>query len=293
MTSKTQNAKHTIVLSPSCHPSSPSSYKQTSHLATCTPKQPTRVFNFYAECFHLNAKIDNRMLHRGILQSMIRKASGHERRRAYRYVATLSVEVTAASIVACGLVVASINEQNKNLVTRMEYWDHNPEDFDYYVTRSEMTKDHLPILLRKFDHEHLDVWPWIWTHPNNDGPHHVYIGINYDVLDEIMKLCNGEHSEQNNILIDASEEALRKVAMEHIHIHKQRYKKREDDNDHDDDDDSDSDDHDDDDHDCMSIYSRYQCGLVTDSQLELLNEDAKILMLDDERVVAYDFLTVL
>jgi hypothetical protein len=232
------------------------------------------------------------MLHRGVLQSMIRKVSGHERGRSY--VATLSVEVTTtvASIFACGLMIASANQQNKKNVTQMEYWDHNPKDFDYYVARSEMTKDHLPILLRKFDHEQLDVWPWIWTHPNNDGPHHVYIGINHDVLDEIMELCNGKHSEQNNILIVASEEALHKVAQEHRH--KQRNKKREDGHD---DDDVDADDHnhnhDHNNDDCMNIYSRCQCGLVTDSQLELLNEDAKILMLDDERVVAYDFLTVL
>lgn len=194
-----------------------------------------------------------------------------------------TAELNAASILAYCLVVASITQHKKNPATQMEYWDHNPKDFDYYITKSQMSKDHLPILLHKFDHENLDVWPWIWTHPNNDGPHHVYIGINHDILDDIEKLCSGENSEQINILIVASEGALRKVAMERKQKSCRADKKR--DSEHSDDDDKDDD--------CMNIYCRYQCGLVIDSQLELLNEDAKILMLNDERVVAYDFITIL
>jgi hypothetical protein len=58
---------------------------------------------------------------------------------------------------------------------RLDYWDHDPNDFDYYVVNP--TADDLPTLLRKFDHDGLDVWPWIWTQPNEHGPHYVFVGF--------------------------------------------------------------------------------------------------------------------
>ena len=142
--------------------------------------------------------------------------------------------------------------------TKTEYWEHNPRDFDYYVTKSEMTKEHLPLLLHKFDNDDLEVWPWIWTHPNENGPHHVFIGVSDKILDEIEILFQ-KNNGTLNILIIASEQSLRSAAMARNDEH---------------------------------IYSRCQCGLVTDSQMKLLNEDAKILMLQDERVIAFDYLTI-
>jgi hypothetical protein len=136
-------------------------------------------------------------------------------------------------------------------VTRMEYWEHDPSDFDFYISKPTI-KD-LPILLHKFDKEGLEVWPWIWCHPNNDGPHHVFVGISKDSLDEIQRLR--DESSQNNILVIAPEEQLREVALTR--------------NDPD-------------------IYERCLCGLVIDSKVELLNHDAKILMLNDQRVIAFD-----
>lgn len=143
--------------------------------------------------------------------------------------------------------------------TQMEYWDHDPSDFDIYIPKSEMTKEKLAYLLDKFDNEGLEVWPWIWTHPNDDGPHHVFIGISDRTLDQIEQLRNEECHEQNNILIIASQESLETLAA-----------KRGD----------------------PDIYNRCQCGLVTDSRLELLDEEAKILMLEDERVISFDYLTI-
>ena len=99
----------------------------------------------------------------------------------------------------------------------------------------------------------LEVWPWIWTHPNNDGPHHVFVGVDEESLVEIQRLR--DESNQNNILVIASKERLMEVAMAR--------------ND-------------------PEIYARCQCGLVEDSKVQLLNHDAKILMLDDERVIAFD-----
>ena len=148
----------------------------------------------------------------------------------------------------CGILQSS----KRTAVTKLEYWEHDPADFDYYV--SNPTIEDLPILLHKFDVLNMEVWPWIWTHPNtNNGPHHVFVGISEDSLDEIQRLRN--ESERNNILVIASDEKLKEVAT-----------KRND----------------------PEIYERCQCGLVVDSKLELLNHEAKILMLDDERVIAFD-----
>ena len=32
-------------------------------------------------------------------------------------------------------------------------------------------------LLNQFDEHGKEVWPWIWTHPNANGPHFVFIGV--------------------------------------------------------------------------------------------------------------------
>lgn len=175
----------------------------------------------------------------------------------------------------------------KNSNTRSDYWEHDPSDFDYYVTKP--TAKDLPILMHKFDVEGLTVWPWvscyiyvmfyssfyyhyysknlltdlhlkhkllqkIWIHPNTkNGPHHVFVGMSEDSLDEIQRLA--KVSDRNNILIIANKDKLEEVAS-----------KRND----------------------PDIYERCQCGLVVDSELKLLNHESKILMLDDERVIAFD-----
>eukprot|EP00536_Pseudo-nitzschia_multiseries_P006226 jgi/Psemu1/303960/fgenesh1_kg.130_\ len=41
-----------------------------------------------------------------------------------------------------------------------------------------------------------------------------------------------------------------------------------------------------------NFYNENLCGVVTDASLELLNVKAKILMLSDERVIAFDSLTI-
>jgi hypothetical protein len=134
------------------------------------------------------------------------------------------------------------------------YWEHDPKDFDFYITNP--TAKDLPLLLHKFDVEGLDVWPWIWTHPNNDGPHYVFCGVNKHVVQQIREIRAA--SPQNNILIIAPSQAILDEAAG----------------------------------DDPEVYNRCHCGIVTDSTLELLNHEAKILMLKDERIVAFDYLII-
>eukprot|EP00977_Amphora_coffeiformis_P000876 scaffold190_cov171-Amphora_coffeaeformis.AAC.1 len=142
----------------------------------------------------------------------------------------------------------------QHTTVRLDYWEHDEKDFDVYIKNP--TADDLPILLKKFDEEGLEVWPWIWTHPNSNGPHFVFIGLNEFYVDEIKRIRAA--SPNNNILVVANEESLKKATK----------------------------------HD-PGVLHQCQCGVVTDSSLALLNAKAKILMLKDERVIAYDYLTII
>lgn len=138
-----------------------------------------------------------------------------------------------------------------------EYCEHNANDFDYYVKNP--TAEDLPTLLHKFDVEGQEVWPWIWTHPNADGPHHVFLGVNGHVIERIQELR--KESPQNNILIIVPNEESLHAAAKASNV-------------------------------STNVYAECQCGIVTNAKLQLLNSSAKILMLDDERVIAFDYLLI-
>ena len=153
-----------------------------------------------------------------------------------------------------------MNTSSMTAYTNLDYeykQHHDPNDFDYYVKNP--TADDLPVLLQKFDEEGLDVWPWVWTHPNENGPHHVFVGMDGHAVKRIEELRRA--SSQNNILIVASTETLDKAAEEAGYN-------------------------------STDIYNDCHCGIVTDAELQLLHVKSKILMLDDERVIAFDYLTI-
>jgi hypothetical protein len=142
-------------------------------------------------------------------------------------------------------------------------YEHDPSDFDVYL--SHPTADDLPLLLHKFDREGQDVWPWIWTHPNDSGPHHVFViqgeNLSRDIMERIQLLRKA--SAQNNILILLDQEddsLLERSAKDHGMP--------------------------------PDMFRACHAGIVTGVKVELLNIPHKILMLDDERVIAFDYLTV-
>lgn len=164
-----------------------------------------------------------------------------------------------------------IGRSTTTTITQMESsskkaYHHDPKDFDYYVQHP--TVDDLPILLQKFDQDGLEVWPWIWTHPNENGPHYVFLlqcgktaTIPISVVHRVQELR--KESPRNNILIilsDDDESALHRAAKE-AGVD-------------------------------ANVFDQCHCGIVTGVNLELLNVRHKILMLDDERVIAFDYLTI-
>ena len=66
----------------------------------------------------------------------------------------------------------SQSQSNSNHDQHVHHHNNTNTDYDYYIHHP--TVDDLPILLHKFQKENLNVWPWIWTQSNENGPHHVY-----------------------------------------------------------------------------------------------------------------------
>ena len=159
-------------------------------------------------------------------------------------------------LLSAGTTLATIMDTTRTtMTTRMDYLEHDPQDYDIYI--SNPTANDLPYLLNQFDEHGKEVWPWIWTQRNETGPHFVFVGVNIDTLDRIRRLRL--KSPTYNILLIASEESIREAATEAGD---------------------------------PTIYDDTHCGIVSDASLKLLNVEAKILMLSDERVIAFDSLTI-
>ena len=159
-------------------------------------------------------------------------------------------------LLSAGTTLATIMDTTRTtMTTRMDYLEHDPQDYDIYI--SNPTANDLPYLLNQFDEHGKEVWPWIWTQRNETGPHFVFVGVNIDTLDRIRRLRLT--SPTYNILLIASEESIREAATEAGD---------------------------------PTIYDDTHCGIVNDASLKLLNVEAKILMLSDERVIAFDSLTI-
>mmetsp|Transcript_27099 Transcript_27099/g.65769 ORF Transcript_27099/g.65769 Transcript_27099/m.65769 type:complete len:179 (-) Transcript_27099:246-782(-) len=162
-----------------------------------------------------------------------------------------------APLITAGAYVVSSSNNSKKATTKLDYYEHDESEFDYYVKNP--TVEDLPVLLRKFDDENQDVWPWIWTHPNRDnGPHYVFIGMNAKTIGRIQEIRR--QSLNHNLLVIASQEVLEEAAREAGVS--------------------------------FDVYHDCHCGMVTDAELQLLHVKSKILMLDDERVIAFDYLTI-
>ena len=159
-------------------------------------------------------------------------------------------------LVSTCATISTLMEKTRTITTQMDYLEHDEQDYDIYIKNP--TAADLPFLLNQFDEHGKEVWPWIWTHPNEAGPHIVFIGVNVDTLEQIRKLRS--KSTAYNILVIASEEAIVQAANEAGD---------------------------------PKVYEETHCGIVSDATLELLNVEEKILMLSDERVISFDSLTII
>jgi hypothetical protein len=126
-----------------------------------------------------------------------------------------------------------------------ENYGYNADDFDIYLT--SVKKEDLKFLFRAYQ-EGLDVWPWIWTQPNETGPHHVFVGkIEEAQLEEIKKLK--ERVLNINILVISDSESVQKLGVDRLY--------------------------------------KLECGIVLDTQIELADLENRMIMLEDERIICF------
>ena len=88
---------------------------------------------------------------------------------------------------------ATVNEDEDEL-TRQGF---DRSDFDIYLTRP--TKEDLLPLLTEYTINNKNVWPWIWTWHNINGPHYVFVGTNPAINKRIEELASS--SPRNNIIV--------------------------------------------------------------------------------------------
>lgn len=124
-------------------------------------------------------------------------------------------------------------------------------EFDVYVDQPTV-RDLRPLVAQW--QQGLEVWPWVWTWRNRDGPHHVFVGVNPDTIVEIERLA--KESPRNNVMIVAAPPVaeLHKLAP-------------------------------------PQFYDDCQCGVI-ESEVALMDVKAKIMMLDDERILCFDRCTI-
>lgn len=123
------------------------------------------------------------------------------------------------------------------------------KDFDIYMTKTK--KGDLKMLVNEFA-KGKNVWPWVWTHRNENGPHFVFVGSNKDSDEKIKMLAL--QSPQNNLLVVATtKDSLSKP---------------------------------------LSFYYENRCGVIENVEVELIDSTEKILMLDDERIICFDELNI-
>lgn len=133
---------------------------------------------------------------------------------------------------------------------KLERQGFTRESFDVYIENP--TKEDLKGLLQQFE-EGKEVWPWIWTWRNANGPHYVFVGTDSCSDEKIKQLANA--SVRNNILV--------------ITDNKSRLLNSD-----------------------REFYYKHRCGLIENVSIAEMDVEEKIIMLDDERVIVFDELHI-
>ena len=156
--------------------------------------------------------------------------------------------VAAASMIVTTVASSSHCESEKKMLERQGF---DRESFDIYI--DDPQKKHLTYLLEEFE-KGKNVWPWIWTWRNQNGPHHVFVGTNAKVNELIEELANA--SERNNLLVITDDNGGRRLTKD------------------------------------PSFYFKHRCGLVENVTVQEIDSAAKIILLSDQRIIAFDELHV-
>ena len=159
------------------------------------------------------------------------------------------IGLSALGVVLSSFKTSECNREKDKARELLDRRERRDGEFDLYMNKVE--KGDLKTLVNEFA-KGKNVWPWVWTHRNENGPHFVFVGSNKE-LDERIKML-AKQSPQNNLLVVATtKDSLSQP---------------------------------------LSFYYENRCGVIEDVEVELIDSTEKILMLNDERIICFDELNI-
>jgi hypothetical protein len=151
-------------------------------------------------------------------------------------------------------ITVDINEEDDKL-TRQGF---HRSDFDIYLTNP--TKEDLLPLLNEYTVNNKNVWPWIWTWHNPNGPHYIFVGTNTAMNNRIVELAND--SPRNNIIVitnNNENDGSSTGSSSSNHVLTKD----------------------------ISFYYTNRCGIIDNVTIQEIDIINKIILLSDERILCF------
>jgi hypothetical protein len=182
----------------------------------------------------------------------------HTLRRALPAAAASVCAALGSSV--CAALDADTEKTARPAASRPAQWAHpSPYDVDVPAARFSDVSDlwrtrlewDLPELMARWQAAgSAESWPWVWCQRNPTGPHHVFVGVGVGTLDQIRAVAAA--SPANNITIVLSDSGdLSRAGVSEAQLHALG---------------------------CAVIYE----------PIAQIDVASKLLMLRDERIIAFD-----
>ena len=123
------------------------------------------------------------------------------------------------------------------------------DNYHLRTTRAQWDLPRLVAQWRASDSE--ETWPWVWCAHNATGPHHVFVGFGAGTLEQIRTVSAADAANNITVVLQGDDDELARLGVSETQLHELR---------------------------CAVIRER----------VEQIDAASKLLMLRDERVVAYD-----
>ena len=148
------------------------------------------------------------------------------------------------------------DEDDEDKLTRQGF---DRSDFDIYLTKP--TKEDLLPLLTEYTINNKNVWPWIWTWHNINGPHYIFVGTNPAINKRIEELASS--SPQNNIIVITNNNNYDNNSSSSRGGNKHVLTKD------------------------ASYYYTNRCGIIENVTIREIDVTNKIILLSDERILCF------
>ena len=102
---------------------------------------------------------------------------------------------------------------------------------------------------------HEETWPWVWVWHNDNGPHHVFYGVDETTLARARAMARASPQNNGLLIVDSVERDLRAKG----------YSEKD--------------------------FTSHRCGVIESPAIQL-DFAERVLMTADERIIAYDTLYV-